>query len=163
MGVLDELLAHNAAYAAGFTASALTPAPTRRLAIITCMDARIDVHAVLGLPLGAAHVIRNPGAAVGDTELRALAISQRTMGTEEILVMRHTDCGMLSFNEAVFRDELHTETGEAPPWPAGEVIDLEAGLRAALARIEACPFLPHRDSVGGCVYDVSSGQVREVA
>ncbi len=163
MRQLDDLLANNAAYAAGFEAGHLSKLPARRLAIVACMDARLDPHAALGLREGEAHVIRNAGGVVTDAELRALAISQLLLGTEEILVIQHTDCGMRTFDEAALLDRLEAESGTRPPWAPGRMGELEADVHAAVERIRASPFIPRTDAVGGLVFDVATGRLRRVA
>lgn len=157
----DDLLQNNAAYAEGFGLGALPKEPARRLAVISCMDARIDVHRVLGLEPGEAHVLRNAGGAVTDDVIRSLAVSQRALGTEEIVLIRHTKCGMLGFDDARFRDELEQETGTRPDWRADDFDDLDEGVRAGVAALRASPFLASR-RVRGFVYDVETGRLREV-
>jgi carbonic anhydrase len=159
----DELLRHNVAFAATFDAGHLTTPPAHKLAVVTCMDARIEPGAALGLTIGDAHLLRNAGGVVTDAELRALAISQRVLGTEEVVVIRHTDCGMARFDDAEFADALAAETGTRPTWPHVEYGDLEQGVRADVARIRSCPYLLHRDRVRGFVYDVRTGALREVS
>jgi carbonic anhydrase len=140
----------------------LPRAPARKLAILACMDARLDPRSVLGLAEGDAHVIRNAGGVVTDDAIRSLAISQRLLGTEEIVLIRHTDCGMLGLDEGELRSEIAAETGFEPPWDVGAFDDLEAGMRESIARIQASPFLPRRDRVRGVIYDVATRRVREV-
>ena len=163
MSTPDDLLANNDAYAASFDKGNLASAPTRKLAIVTCMDARMNVYALLGLSEGDAHVIRNAGGVVTDDAIRSLAISQRLLGTEAIIVIHHTRCGMLSFTDDAFRSEIEQETGIKPPWAAEAFSDLDGDVRQSIARIKASPFIPHRESVRGFVYDVETGQLREVA
>lgn len=158
----DEALKGNERYASGFGGGGLGRQPARRLAVVACMDARIDVHRILGLEEGDAHLIRNAGGVVTDAEIRALAISQRKMGTEEVVLIAHTDCGMLGFDDAAFRRQLEQETGVRPNWPGDALQDLEQHLREAIARIGSSPFIPHTDSVRGFVYEVESGRLREV-
>ncbi len=126
------------------------------------MDARIDVHAVLGLDEGEVHVIRNAGGVVTDDAIRSLAISQRLLGTEEIMVIHHTRCGMLSFSDDAFRSEIERETGIKPAWAAEAFADLDGDVRQSIARIKASPFIPHKDLARGFVYDVETGRLREV-
>jgi carbonic anhydrase len=159
----DEMLEHNARFAASFDAGHLDTPPIHKLSVVTCMDARIDPAAALGLTIGDAHLIRNAGGVVTDAELRALVISQRLLGTEEIVVIRHTDCGMVGFDDAAFAEQLRAEVGIAPAWPQVAYGGLESGVRDSLARIRECPFLPHRNLVSGFVYDVRTGALREVA
>jgi carbonic anhydrase len=163
MSAPDDLLANNDAYASSFDQGDLASAPARKLAVVTCMDARMNVYALLGLSEGDAHVIRNAGGVVTDDAIRSLAISQRLLGTEAIMVIHHTRCGMLSFTDDAFRSEIEQETGIKPPWAAEAFSDLEGDVRQSIARIKASPFIPHRESVRGFVYDVETGQLREVA
>jgi carbonic anhydrase len=159
----DELLRNNAAYAAGFAHGALPPPPAKAVAVLTCMDARIDPHRLLGLAAGDAHVIRNAGGVANDDAIRSLAVSQRKLGTREVLVILHTDCGMRTFDEDTFAQQLEAETGVRPRWQTTEFHDdIEADVRRALARVRASPFLPHRDAVRGFVYEVETGSLREV-
>jgi carbonic anhydrase len=137
--------------------------PARKLAIVACMDARLDPCGVLGLQEGDAHVIRNAGGAVTDDAIRSLAISQRLLGTEEIVLIHHTDCGMLGLDGGELRSEIAAETGFEPPWDVEAFDDLEGNVRASIARIEASPFIPRRDRVRGLIYDVETRRLREVA
>ena len=162
MSVTDELLAGAAQYAARFDSGDLPLPPARRVAVVACMDARLDPQALLGLSLGDAHVIRNAGGAVTDDVVRSLAISQRLLGTREIVLIHHTDCGMLTFTDDEFRQAVEADTGIRPPWAAEAFVDLEADVRQSVARVVASPFVPHRDAVRGFVYDVSSGALVEV-
>ena len=136
--------------------------PARKVAIVACMDARVSPHALFGLQVGDAHVIRNAGGVVTDDEIRSLAISQRKLGTEEIILVHHTDCGMLTFTDDEFRQQIQEETGIKPTWPAETFTDLEGDLRQSLARIKTSPFIPNKDSVRGFVYEVETGRLREV-
>ena len=163
MTVTDELLRNNEAYAASFEHGDLPLPPGKKLAVVACMDARLDVHAILGLAPGDAHVIRNAGGVVTDDEIRSLAISQRLLGTEEIILIHHTDCGMLTFTDDEFAQKLQDETGEAPEWSAHAFGNLEADVRQSIARIQASPFIPRKDSVRGFIYEVETGSLREVA
>jgi carbonic anhydrase len=140
----------------------LSRAPAKKLAVVACMDARLDPAAVLGLAAGEAHVIRNAGGVVTDDAIRSLAISQRLLGTEEIVLIAHTDCGMLGLDEGEFTRTLEAEAGFEPPWDVEAFDDLEGSVRESIARIEASPFLPRTDRVRGLIYDVASGRVREV-
>ncbi|MFJ3498016.1 beta-class carbonic anhydrase [Streptomyces sp. NPDC086091] len=161
MSVTDELLAHNAAYAADFKGP--LPLPTSRgVAVLACMDARLDVYAALGLAEGEAHVIRNAGGVVTDDEIRSLAISQRLLGTREVILVHHTDCGMLTFTDEAFRDGIEEETGIRPTWSAEAFTDVEADVRRSVRRITASPFVPHTDAVRGFVFDVATGRLAEV-
>jgi len=136
--------------------------PARKLAVVACMDARLNVFEILGLELGDAHVIRNAGGVVTDDTIRSLTISQRRLGTERIVLVHHTDCGMLSFTEDEFRRDLMADTGMKPPWAAEAFTDLEADLRQSMARVRQSPFLRHRDDVRGFIYDVDAGTLTEV-
>jgi carbonic anhydrase len=130
---------------------------------VACMDARLDPARILGLEEGDAHVIRNAGGVVTDDEIRSLAISQRLLGTEEIVLIHHTDCGMLTFADDEFRRQIQDDTGVKPEWPAEAFSDLEEDVRQSIARIEASPFVPRKDSIRGFVYEVESGRLREVS
>jgi carbonic anhydrase len=163
MSATDDVLRNNEAYAETFGAAELSAPPAMKLVVVTCMDARIDVHAVLGLEPGEAHVLRNAGGVITDDTIRSLAISQRMLGTEEVLLMHHTRCGMQSFRDEDFAAELQAEAGVAPGWAPGAFSDLEDSVRESIARIQASPFIPHRDAVRGFVYDVETGRLREVA
>ncbi len=162
MSVTDELLANNEAYAASFDKGDLPLPPARKLAVIACMDARLNPYAILGLSEGDAHVIRNAGGVVTDDEIRSLAISQRLLGTEEIVLIHHTDCGMLTFGDDEFRRSIQEETGIKPTWAAETFEDLDEDVRQSIARIKASPFIPRKDSVRGFVYEVETGRLREV-
>ncbi|NLE72016.1 MAG: carbonic anhydrase [Actinomycetales bacterium] len=162
MSVTDELLAANAEYAATFDGPLPLP-PARRVAVVACMDARLDVHRVLGLAEGDAHVIRNAGGAVTDDVIRSLAISQRLLGTREIVLIHHTDCGMLTFRDDAFRTEIEREVGVRPPWAAEAFEDVVADVRQSIARLRVSPFVPRTDAVRGFVFDVATGRLDEVA
>lgn len=159
---LDALLGNAEAYAERFDAGDLQATPTRGVAIVTCMDARVDPAALLGLAPGEAHVIRNGGAVVGDGELRSLAVSQRLLGTTEIAVILHTDCGMRTFTDADFRDELEAEVGSRPDWPLVTFGAVEDDVRAAVRRVLDDPYIPHKKAVRGFVYDVHTGRLTEI-
>ncbi|MES9521938.1 beta-class carbonic anhydrase [Streptomyces capoamus] len=161
MSVTDELLANNARYAETFSGPLPLP-PSRKLAVVACMDARLNVYAILGLNDGEAHVIRNAGGVVTQDEIRSLAISQRLLGTEEIILIHHTDCGMLTFTDDGFRDAVQKDTGIRPPWAAEAFPDLEEDVRQSVARIKADPFVVHKDRVRGFVFDVATGRLTEV-
>jgi carbonic anhydrase len=163
MSNTDELLANNESYAASFDKAELPLPPAKKVAVVACMDARINVFGILGLQEGDAHVIRNAGGAVTDDEIRSLAISQRLLGTEEIILIHHTDCGMLTFTDDAFRNTIQEETGIRPQWAAEAFSDLDADVRQSIARIKASPFIPHKESVRGFVYAVETGRLREVA
>jgi carbonic anhydrase len=160
--VIDELLANNKRYAATFTGS-LPKLPTARLAVVACMDARLNVYATLGLTEGEAHVIRNAGGVVTDDAIRSLAISQRLLGTTAIMLIHHTGCGMLSFTEEQFKGAIEADIGIRPPWAAEAFTDLDGDVRQSIARIKASPFLPHTDQVRGFVFDIGTGLLREVS
>jgi carbonic anhydrase len=163
MSVTDRLLRNNETYAATYDEAGLPAPPAERIAVVACMDARLDLHAMLGLALGDAHVIRNAGGVVTDDTIRSLAISQRKLGTQEIVLVHHTDCGLLSFTDDDFRRELREETGTEPPWPAGAFDDLDDDVRESIDRVRKSPFIPRTDAVRGFVYDVETGRLREVS
>lgn len=159
----ESLLDNNAAYVSSFDKPDLPLPPARKLAVLACMDARLDPAKVLGLSEGDAHVIRNAGGVVSDDALRSLAISQNLLGTEEIILIHHTDCGMLTFTDDEFADKLEDETGDRPGWPVHTFDDLDANVRASIDRIRNSPFVPHTDRVKGFVYEVETGRLREVS
>ena len=161
MSVTDEYLDNNARYAASFSGPLPLP-PSRGVAVVACMDARLDVYRILGLADGEAHVIRNAGGVVTDDEIRSLAISQRLLGTREIILIHHTDCGMLTFTDDGFKRSIQDEVGIKPPWSAESFTDLDEDVRQSIARITASPFVPHRDAVRGFVFDVATGRLGEV-
>jgi carbonic anhydrase len=163
MSATDELIANNDAYVASFEKGDLPLPPGKKIAIVACMDARLNVYGALGLQEGDAHVIRNAGGVVTDDEIRSLAISQRLLGTNEIILIHHTDCGMLTFTDDDFRATIQNETGIKPEWAAEAFSDLETDVRQSIARITASPFIPHKDSVRGFIYEVETGRLREVA
>lgn len=162
MSATDELLKNNEAYVASFDKADLPLPPARKVAIVACMDARLNVYGALGLQEGDAHVIRNAGGVVTDDGIRSLTISQRLLGTEEIILIHHTGCGMLTFSDDDFKASIQQETGIKPEWAAEAFSDLEADVRQSIARIKASPFIPRTDSVRGFVYEVETGQLREV-
>ena len=162
MTVIDELLQNATSYAETFDKADLALPPARRVAIVACMDARLNPHALLGLEEGDAHVIRNAGGVITDDEIRSLAISQRLLGTEEIMLIHHTDCGMLTFSDDELRRQIQDETGVKPGWAAETFDDLEEDVRQSIARIESSPFIPRKDKIRGFVYEVETGRVREV-
>jgi carbonic anhydrase len=162
MSVIDELVRNSEAYAASFDKGDLPLPPAKRIAVLACMDARLNPHALLGLAEGDAHVIRNAGGVVTDDEIRSLAISQRLLGTEEIMLIHHTDCGMLTFEDDAFRQSVQEDTGIKPEWPAEAFKDLDEDVRQSIARIKASPFIPRKDGVRGFVYEVETGRLREV-
>ena len=162
MSVTDELVANNEAYASSFDKGDLPLPPGKKVAVVACMDARLNPYGVLGLSEGDAHVIRNAGGVVTDDEIRSLAISQRLLGTEEIILIHHTDCGMLTFTDDAFKQSIQEETGIKPEWAAEAFSDLDVDVRQSIARIKASPFIPNKNSVRGFVYEVESGRLREV-
>jgi len=162
MTVTDELLQNATRYARDFDKGQLPLPPRLKVAVVACMDARLNVYGLLGLAEGDAHVIRNAGGAVTEDEIRSLAISQRLLGTREIILIHHTDCGMLTFTDDEFRAQIAAETGIRPPWAAEAFADVEADVRQSIARIKASPFIPHRDAVRGFVYSVEKGTLTEV-
>ena len=162
MSVIDEFLANNEAYAETFTKGALPMPPAKQIAIVVCMDARLVTGALLRLAEGDAHVIRNAGGVVTDDVIRSLTISQRLLGTREIMLIHHTDCGMLTFKDDDLKQQILDETGLKPPFAMEAFDDLDADVRQSMARVKASPYIPHRDQVRGFVYVVESGQLREV-
>jgi carbonic anhydrase len=163
VSLTDELLRNAEGYAETFERGELPMPPAKRIAVLACMDARVNPYGLLGLGEGDAHVIRNAGGVVTDDAIRSLAISQRLLGTEEIVLIHHTDCGMLTFKDDDFRRQVEQETGVKPPWAAEAFDDLEQDVRQSIARIETSPFLPAKDKVRGFVYDVESGRLTEVS
>jgi carbonic anhydrase len=161
MSVTDELLENNQRYAETFGGQLPLP-PARGVAVVACMDARLNVYAILGLAEGEAHVIRNAGGVVTDDEIRSLTISQRLLGTTEIILIHHTDCGMLTFTDDGFKASIEAETGIKPAWAAEAFGDLDGDVRQSIARIKASPFIPHKESVRGFVFDVATGKLIEV-
>jgi len=161
MTATDDLLANNAEYAASFTGPLPLP-PAKGLAVLACMDARLDVYRLLGLNAGEAHVIRNAGGVVTDDAIRSLTISQRLLGTTEIVLIHHTDCGMLTFTDDSFKADIQGDTGIKPHWSPEAFADLEEDVRQSIARIKASPFVPNRDAVRGFVFDVATGKLTEV-
>ncbi len=162
MSVTDQYLQNNQAYAAGFSGPLPLP-PASHVAVVACMDARLNVYGILGLKEGEAHVIRNAGGVVTDDEIRSLAISQRLLGTTEVILIHHTDCGMLTFTDDEFKRSIQDETGIKPQWAAEAFTDLDEDVRQSIARIKASPFIPHRDAVRGFVFDVATGKLNEVS
>jgi carbonic anhydrase len=162
VSVTDELLANAARYAETFDLGSLPLPPAKKVAVVACMDARLNVYGLLGLQEGDAHVIRNAGGVVTDDEIRSLAISQRLLGTTEIVLIHHSDCGMLTFADDDFRAQIQADTGIKPEWPAEAFDDLDTDVRQSIGRILASPFIPHKESVRGFVYDVHTGSLREV-
>lgn len=162
MSFTDEALANNERYAASFDKGDLPLPPGKKVAVLACMDARLDPARALGLEEGDAHVVRNAGGVVTDDAIRSLTISQRLLGTEEITLVHHTDCGMLTFSDDEVKAQIASETGIRPPFALEAFPDLDEDVRQSIARIKASPFVPHTDSVRGFVYDVKTGSLREV-
>ena len=163
MTATDDALANNADYAASFEAADLHGPPARKLAVVICMDARLDTYSILGLAEGDAHVIRNAGGVITDDVIRSLMISQRLLGTREVMLIHHTDCGMLTFRDDDLKDAIEAETGLRPAFALEAFAELEQDVRQSIARIHASPFIPHKDQVRGFIYDCTSGKVTEVA
>ena len=162
MSATDEYLANNVRYAESFSGPLPMP-PSSHLAVVACMDARLNVYALLGLGDGEAHVIRNAGGVITDDEIRSLAISQRLLGTREIMLIHHTDCGMLTFTDDEFKRSILEDTGIKPHWGAESFPDLEEDVRQSIARIKASPFVPRTDAIRGFVFDVATGKLNEVS
>ena len=162
MPVTDELLANNAAYARYFTSGDLPTLPAKKVAVLACMDARLNVYGALGLREGDAHVIRNAGGVASDDAIRSLVISQRLLGTREIILIHHTDCGMLTFRDDEVKAAIEADTGLRPPFALEAFPDPAQDVRQSIRRITASPFVPHRDSVRGFLYEVATGRLREV-
>ncbi|MFI5285801.1 MAG: beta-class carbonic anhydrase [Candidatus Dormibacteria bacterium] len=162
MSVTDELVKNNERYAAGFIKSAAPMPPARGVAVVACMDARLHVSAILGLEVGDAHIIRNAGGVVTDDAIRSLVISQRLLGTTEVILIHHSDCGMVTFSDDAVKAQIKEDTGIRPHFALEAFLDADDDVRQSIARIKASPFIPHRDSVRGFVYDVTSGRLREI-
>ena len=162
MPVTDELVRNNQSYAQGFDQGDLPIPPAKRVAVLACMDARLDVHKILGLSEGDAHVIRNAGGVVSEDAIRSLVISQRLLGTEEIVLIHHTDCGMLTFSDDEVKKQIEEATGIRPHFALEAFSDLEQDVRQSIARIQHNPFIVHKGEVRGFVYEVDSGRLREV-
>ena len=162
MSTTDELVRNAERYADGFDKGDLPLPPALKVAVVACMDARVMPSYILGINEGDAHVIRNAGGVITDDEIRSLAISQRLLGTEEIILIHHTDCGMLTFTDDDFREQIEKDTGVKPQWAPESFKDLEQDVRQSIARIKSSPFIPHTDSVRGFVYEVETGRLREV-
>jgi carbonic anhydrase len=162
MSITDQLVANNAVYAQKFEHAHPMP-PGLGLAVVACMDARLNVYDMLGLSEGQAHVIRNAGGVITEDEIRSLAISQRLLGTNEIILIHHTDCGMLTFTDDQFKASIEADTGIRPSWASEAFSDLDADVRQSIARIKASPFIPHTDQIRGFVFDVGTGLLREVS
>jgi carbonic anhydrase len=162
MSVTDELLKNNQSYAESFDKADLPLPPAKGLAVVACMDARIVVSNILGLEEGDAHVIRNAGGVITDDEIRSLAISQNLLGTTEVILIHHTDCGMLTFTDEEFKAKMKEAYGEEPSWSSEAFGDLEGNVRDSIEKIKASPFIPNKDSIRGFVYEVETGKLREV-
>jgi carbonic anhydrase len=162
MSVTEELLHNNEAYAESFEKGDLPLPPARAVAVVACMDARLDVHKILGLEEGDAHVIRNAGGVITDDEVRSLTISQRLLGTREVILIHHTDCGMLTFSDDELKAQIHEEVGMKPHFSMESFSDLEEDVRQSIARIKASPFIPRKESVRGFIYEVETGRLREI-
>ncbi len=162
MDVIDKLIANNEAFAASLPARHLDVRPSRQLAVVTCMDSRLDVFAALGLEDGEAHVLRNAGGVITDDVIRSLAISQRKLGTREVMLIHHTDCGMQKLTDDGFRAELQEATGVAPAFAIESFTDPDADVRQSILRVRRSEFVPHRDHVRGFVYDVDTHRLREI-
>jgi len=162
MSTTDDLLESAKAYEASFDKGDLPMPPGRKIAIVACMDARLNPYGLLGLQEGDAHVIRNAGGVITEDEIRSLAISQRLLGTEEIVLIHHTDCGMLTFTDDDFKRQIQDDTGIKPAWAPESFKDLEEDVKQSLARVKNSPFIPLRENVRGFVYEVETGHLREV-
>ena len=162
MSAIDESLRQNAEHVSNASKADLPLWPSKHLAIVACMDSRLDIFRIFRLGEGEAHVIRNAGGVVTDDALRSIIISQRLMGTKEIVLMHHTGCGMLTFEDAAFRDKLAAEVGERPEFPFHTFADLAQDVRDGLERVRTCPFIPHRDNVRGFVFDIPTGHLQEI-
>ena len=159
----DQLIDNNAAYAEQFSGSDLQVAPRKNLAVVACMDSRMDIFQILGLGNGEAHIIRNAGGVITDDVIRSLCLSQRFLGTREIVLLHHTDCGLSKVDENEFREELAGELGLKPWWSLEAFTDVDADVRQSMQRLQMTPFIPHKDNVRGFVYEVETGRLREVS
>jgi len=162
MSAIDEFLTNNQSYAASFDKGSLEMPPAKQIAVVACMDARLETGGLLGLVEGDAHVIRNAGGVVSDDVIRSLTISQRLLGTREIMLIHHTDCGMLTFTDTGLKQQILEDTGLTPPFSMEAFSDLDADVRQSMARVKASPYLPFKEEVRGFVYDVKTGKLREV-
>ena len=162
MGEIDDYLKTNSGHAAGYSEEVLSSSPTKRVAIVACMDARLEFGLMLGLKRGDAHVIRNAGGVVTDDVIRSLTISQRKLGTREIMLVHHTDCGMMTFTSGELKDEIQKETGIRPAFAMEAFVDIEESVRQSMARIRVSPFVVHKNEIRGFVYEVETGRLREV-
>ncbi|MFN2583004.1 MAG: beta-class carbonic anhydrase [Candidatus Dormibacteria bacterium] len=163
MSTIDQLLDNNRSYQQSFTAGQAPIPPARNLAVIACMDARLHPEKILGLEIGDAHVIRNAGGVITEDAIRSLLISQRLLGTEEIVLIHHTECGMVSFSDDEVKRQVEQETGIKPPFALEAFADADADVRQSIERIKASPFIPRKESIRGFVYDVKTGELREVS
>ena len=162
MSMTDELLSNNQAYSEDFTGGDLPAPPSRRLAVVACMDARIDVYRLLGLRRGEAHVIRNAGGVVTEDVVRSLLLSQRLLGTEEVVLIHHTDCGLATFKDDEVKAQIYAETGLRPPFALEAFPEVDGAVRQSMARLRASPFVPRQDGIRGFVYEVETGRLREI-
>ncbi len=162
MSVTDELVKNNERYASSFDKGSTPLPPARGVAVVACMDARLHVSAILGLEIGDAHIIRNAGGVVTDDAIRSLVISQRLLGTKEVILIHHSDCGMVTFTDDAVKAQINEDTGIRPPFSLEAFPDAGDDVRQSIARIKASPFIPHRDSVRGFVYDVTTGRLNEI-
>lgn len=163
MSATDDLLRNNETYARSFDKGDLPLSPAKHVAVLACMDARLHVHKILGLEEGDAHVIRNAGGSATDDAIRSLLISQRLLGTTEVILIHHTDCGMLTFTDDDLKSQIESETGIRPAFALETFTDLERDVRQSIARLEASPFIPRKESIRGFVYDVRTGRLQEVS
>ena len=163
MSITDDLLRNNQDYAASFSSGDLPMPPATQVAVVACMDARLSVYGILGLREGDAHVIRNAGGVVTDDVIRSLTISQRLLGTREVILVHHTDCGMLTFTDDEVKAAIEADTGVRPHFALEAFSALERDIRQSIARIKHSPFVPHKDSIRGFVYDVHTGALQEVS
>jgi len=162
MSVIDELLKNNEAYAEAFDKGDLPMPPGKHIAVVTCMDARLSPYVMLGLQEGDAHVIRNAGGVITDDEIRSLVISQRLLGTQEVMLIQHTDCGMLTFSDDEVKQQIQDDVGIKPHFALESFSDLDDNVHQSIARIKSSPFIPNKESVRGFVYEVETGRLREV-
>ena len=163
MSVTDQLLENNDRFVASFDKGDKPMPPARKVAVVACMDARLHVSALLGLDIGDAHIIRNAGGVVSDDAVRSLVISQRLLGTNEIILIHHTDCGMLTFRDDDVKAQIELDTGIRPSFALEAFADVDEDVRQSIARVKASPFIPHRDNVRGFVYDVRTGRLNELS
>ena len=162
MPVIDDLLANNADFARSFDGGSASVVPAKKVIVLTCMDSRLDPVSVLGLAPGDAHVLRNAGGIASDDAIRSMMLSQRRLGTTSIMVIHHSDCGMLDLDEQRVGDQIEAEIGIRPPFALGAFSDLDDDVRQTISRIEASPFIPCKDDIRGFVYEVKTGLLREV-